>query len=85
MTRVRVETIPFDQGRRKNDAFTHSTTLPTDLKLVPIIRFVFQGGFRIAWDSNPSGFGILKCPSLICSTLKMGMKGLGNSFSSTGF
>ena len=27
VTRVRVE--PFDHGRRKNDAFTHSATLPT--------------------------------------------------------
>ena len=30
MTRVRVEPRPFDQGRRKNDALTHSATLPTD-------------------------------------------------------
>ena len=29
MTRVRVELKPFDQGRRRNDAFTHSATLPT--------------------------------------------------------
>ena len=29
MTRVRVEPRPFDQGRRKNDALTHSATLPT--------------------------------------------------------
>ena len=29
VTRVRVEPRPFDQGRRKNDAFTHSATLPT--------------------------------------------------------
>ena len=28
MTSVRVEPRPFDQGRRKNDAFTHSATLP---------------------------------------------------------
>ena len=35
-----------------------------DLKPVPIIRFIFQFGFRIVWDSDPSGFGILKCPSL---------------------
>ena len=28
VTRVRVETRPFDLGRRKNDAFTHSATLP---------------------------------------------------------
>ena len=28
MTRVRVEPRSFDQGRRKNDAFTHSATLP---------------------------------------------------------
>ena len=27
--RVRVEPRSFDQGRRKNDAFTHSATLPT--------------------------------------------------------
>ena len=30
VTRVRVEPRPFDQGRRKNDAFTHSATLPTN-------------------------------------------------------
>ena len=29
VTRVRVEPRLFDQGRRKNDAFTHSATLPT--------------------------------------------------------
>ena len=29
VTRVRVEPRPFDQGRRKNDALTHSTTLTT--------------------------------------------------------
>ena len=27
VTRVRVEPRSFDQGRRKNDAFTHSATL----------------------------------------------------------
>ena len=29
MTRVWVEPISFDQGRRKNDALTHLATLPT--------------------------------------------------------
>ena len=29
VTRVRVEPKPFHQGRCKNDAFTHSATLPT--------------------------------------------------------
>ena len=29
VTWVRVEPRQFDQGRRKNDAFTHSATLPT--------------------------------------------------------
>ena len=29
MTRVRVEPRSLDQGCRKNDAFTHSATLPT--------------------------------------------------------
>ena len=29
VTSVRVEPRSFDQGRRKNDAFTHSATLPT--------------------------------------------------------
>ena len=28
VTRVRAESRSFDQGRRKNDAFTHSATLP---------------------------------------------------------
>ena len=35
-----------------------------DVKPVQIIRFIFQFGFRIVWDSDPSEFGILKCPSL---------------------
>ena len=30
MTRVQVEPRPFDQGRRKNDAFTHLATLPIE-------------------------------------------------------
>ena len=36
-----------------------------DLKPVRIIRSIVQFGFRIVWDSNPSGFVILKCSSLI--------------------
>ena len=35
-----------------------------DLKPVPIIRFIFQFGFRIVWNSDPSEFDILKSPSL---------------------
>ena len=34
MTRVRVEPRPFDQGRRKNNAFSHLATLPT----IPIVN-----------------------------------------------
>ena len=34
VTRVRVEPRSFDQGRRKNDAFTHSATLPTNMCLI---------------------------------------------------
>ena len=30
-----------------------------DLKPVPIIRFLFQFGFQIVWDLDPSVFGIL--------------------------
>ena len=33
VTRVRVEPKSFDQGHRKNDAFTYSATLPTKLTL----------------------------------------------------
>ena len=33
MTRVRVEPRSFDQGRRKNDAFTYSATLPWKRRL----------------------------------------------------
>ena len=33
VTRVWIEPRPFDQGRCKNDAFTHSATLLKDLKL----------------------------------------------------
>ena len=29
VTRVRIQPRSFDQGRRKNDAFTHLATLPT--------------------------------------------------------
>ena len=35
-----------------------------NFKPVPIIRFILQFGLRILWDSDPSGFSILKCPSL---------------------
>ena len=35
-----------------------------DLEPVPIIRFKVQFGFWIVWNWDPSGFGILKCPSL---------------------
>ena len=37
--RVRVEPRSFDQGRRENDAFTHSATLPTSatpVRLLPV-------------------------------------------------
>ena len=34
VTRVRVEPKPFDQGRRKNDAFTHSATLPITVWII---------------------------------------------------
>ena len=34
------------------------------LEPVRIIRFKVQFGFRIVWNWDPSGFGILKCPSL---------------------
>ena len=38
MTRVRVKPRPFHQGCRKNDAFTHSATLPTGQNVITIIR-----------------------------------------------
>ena len=41
VTRVRVEPRPFDQGRRKNDAFTHSATLPTIVN--EKVSFVING------------------------------------------
>ena len=34
VTRVRVESRPFDQGRRENDAVTHSATLPADIEML---------------------------------------------------
>ena len=37
VTRVRVEPRSFDQGHRKNDAFTHSATLPTNLSIWPCL------------------------------------------------
>ena len=36
MTRLRVEPRSFDQGRRKNNAFTHSATLPIKYPIVSI-------------------------------------------------
>ena len=38
VTRVRIEPRPFEQGRRKNDAFTHSIYLSVrlQLNLIPI-------------------------------------------------
>ena len=42
VTRVRVEPGSFNQGRRKNDAFTHSTTLPT------VTRFLSASWFLLA-------------------------------------
>ena len=40
VTRVRVEPRPIDQGRRKNDAFTHSATLPTIL-FISLVSCIF--------------------------------------------
>ena len=40
VTRVRVEPRSFDQGRRKNDAFTYLATLPTNN--VKIVRCLFS-------------------------------------------
>ena len=37
MTRMRVEPRPFDQGHRKNYAFTHSATLPTPLSVPSVL------------------------------------------------
>ena len=38
VTRVRVEPTSFDLGRRKNDAFTHSVTLLTNLWFGPPLQ-----------------------------------------------
>ena len=38
VTRVRVEPKSFDQGRRKNDAFTHSATLPPNVYIFEAFR-----------------------------------------------
>ena len=34
------------------------------MKANPITRFIPQKLFRVVWHSDPSGFSILKCPSL---------------------
>ena len=44
VTRVQVEPRLFDQGRRKNDAFTHLATLPTMTAVVPIYVEHWGGG-----------------------------------------
>ena len=44
VTRVRVEPRPFDQGRHKNDAFTHSATLPTKFTLCTKVLPPQRGG-----------------------------------------
>ena len=38
VTRVRVEPRSFDQGRRKNDAFTHSATVPTNELFIKFVK-----------------------------------------------
>ena len=38
--------------------------------VVPIIPFIFQFGFQKVWESDPPGFGILKCPSLLPKELR---------------
>ena len=43
VTRVRVEPRSFDQGRRKNDAFTHSATVPTEF----LVKVYFPCWFTI--------------------------------------
>ena len=46
VTRVRVEPRSFDQGRRKNDAFTHSATLPT------VYLFIFRNHFDLIFQTS---------------------------------
>ena len=49
VTRVRVEPRSFDQGRRKNDAFTYLTTLPTffSKKCASALMIVSQNLFHL--------------------------------------
>ena len=49
VTRVQVEPRPFDQGRRKNDAFTHSATLPT---FSPTEQHNANGPFTLITNSS---------------------------------
>ena len=46
MTRLRVEPRSRDQGRRKNDAFTLSATLPTYLLMLVGGVFALIGAFH---------------------------------------
>ena len=38
MTRVRVERRSWNQGHRKDDGFTHSSTLPTKTRLFSLLK-----------------------------------------------
>ena len=52
----------FMRGLTANNFYLRNCV---DLKAVPIIRFIFQYGFRIVRDSDPSGFGSRNCLSLV--------------------
>ena len=54
VTRVRVEPRSFDQGCRKNDAYTHSATLPT-----MVIMIVFPLTSFIQWSIRQKFWCIL--------------------------
>ena len=62
-TRVRVEPRPFDQGRRKNDAFTHSSTLPTKVsqKRRNFLKLITKGCLP-SLSVSPGGVCIKKRP-----------------------
>ena len=54
VTRVRVEPRSFDQGRRENDAFTHSATLPINVLSKLVYSNVSQTG---VWGRSHTAAG----------------------------
>ena len=59
VTRVRDESRPFDQGRRKNDAFILSATLPTNLSSISVKHQLLENSHTFYSDKY-NLFGLIR-------------------------